>query len=41
MDYVEEVEELEARRLLVRLLDRPQDFFQYVRTLVVLSLPIC
>ena len=41
MDYVEEVEELEARRLLVRLLDRPLDYFQHVRTLVLLPFPIC
>ena len=41
MDFIEETEELEARRLLVRLLDQPQDYFQHVRTLVILILSIC
>ena len=37
LDYIEEIEEIEARRFLYRLLDRPKDFFQHIRTYVLLS----
>ena len=33
-NYIEEIEEIEARRLLYRLLDKPKDFSQHVRTYV-------
>ena len=35
LDYIEEIEEIEARRFLFRLLDRPKDFFQHIRTYVL------
>ena len=34
-NYIEEIEELEARRLLYRLLEKPKDFLQHLRTYVL------
>ena len=40
MVHIEEVEEVEARRLLLRLLDEPKCFFQHFRTYVQLLDPL-
>ena len=37
LNRIEELEEIEARRFLFRLLDEPEKFFQHIRTCVIWS----